>query len=132
MLLGLSKKTNKLKPLSLEKTKNTPRVEFDPGTGRMDISGVSVPEDAKHFYLPVYNWIMEYSNDPAESPEMHVELHYFNTTTSTILLNLFKEVKKIPGARIVWHYESDDMDMEEVGNDYKLLIGSAFELKEVS
>jgi len=57
-----------------------------------------------------------------------LKLEYFNTSTSVVLLDMFKILSKIAGARVDWYYESDDVEMEEVGKDYANMIDVPFKL----
>ena len=41
---------------------------------------------------------------------------------------MFKILSKVTGARVDWYYESDDVEMEEVGKDYANMIDIPFEL----
>ena len=120
------------KKLLIEETKKTPLIKGDLEEGFVLIQGKSIPEDAKDFYLPLFNWMVDLVETSAPSIKIQVDLEYFNTSTSSILLNLFRLIEKISHkkkAEIIWIYEEDDIDMEEVGLDYKLMIGDILTLK---
>jgi len=120
------------KKLLIEETKKTPLIKGDLEEGFVLIQGKSIPEDAKDFYLPLFNWMVDLVETSAPSIKIQVDLEYFNTSTSSILLNLFRLIEKISHKKkteIIWIYEEDDIDMEEVGLDYKLMIGDILTLK---
>ena len=43
--------------LIIDKTDDTPAIDFNPGTKELKISGRSLPEDVTSFYQPVLNWL---------------------------------------------------------------------------
>ena len=62
-----------------------------------------------------------------------MKLEYFNTASSKIILDIFTAIEKIANDRkVVWHYDKDDEDMLEAGEDYQALIMLPFAMKKVS
>ena len=65
----------------------------------------------------------EYGGTPAEKTIVNVQLEYFNTSSSKCILDVFKKLEAIHKAKndviINWHYEEDDEDMLEAGEDYE-------------
>jgi len=109
----------------IDSTHKSPLIEGNIDEGTLFIQGKSIPEDAKQFYLPLLNWALNLKDSPAEKIEVIADLEYFNTSTSSILLTLFRMIEKISldkPASIKWIYEEDDLDMEEVGEDYQLML----------
>lgn len=109
----------------IESTHKSPLIKGNIKEGTLLIQGKSIPEDAKQFYLPLLSWVLEFENSPAEKIEVTADLEYFNTSTSSILLSLFKIIEKLNDkkpASIKWIFEEDDLDMEEVGEDYQLML----------
>jgi hypothetical protein len=60
-----------------------------------------------------------------------VQLEYFNTSSSKSLLDLFKRFEKLSTVEIHWHYDSDDEDMLEAGEDYDHIVEVPFRFIEV-
>ena len=122
-----------LKTLNIEQTSKTPGIICDGSIGKVTIKGRSVPENAVEFFTPVKNWITNYINSPQDITEVSIDLDYFNTSTSIILLNLLRlfEPLKSNDKNIIfnWYYESDDLDMKEAGEEYQLMMGQEFNLK---
>lgn len=118
--------------LHIEQTSKTPRINCDADKGIMIIKGRSVPEDAIEFFLPVKDWISCYLCNPQELTEVSIDLDYFNTSTSIILLNLLRlfEPLKSTNKNVIfnWYFESDDLDMKEAGEEYQLMLGQEMSL----
>ena len=118
--------------LNIAKTTKTPEINGDMESWQLSIKGVSLPQDAKDFYFPIRSWVLEFSNYENESLDITVDLDYFNTSTSIVLLDFFKQflhVSKKKSVGITWIYEEDDYEMEEVGKDYKGMIGDIITLE---
>ena len=116
--------------LIIEKTIKTPGVSFNYSTGELLIEGISIPENTVDFYKGVMDWIQSYISKSQTSTVLTLKLEYFNTSTSVILLNIFKLFSQIQNSnlKIVWYFEEDDVEMEEVGEDYQNIVKIPFEL----
>ena len=112
-----------LESLKIEKTKDTPYVQFDADTGMMRLEGESYPENALDFYKPIMDWARRYIAEVEGPLEMHFKLQYFNSSTSKCLLDLFELLDThalADGAVTVnWYYQEDDEDIEESGRDFE-------------
>ena len=53
--------------------------------------------------------------------------------SSKCILDVFKKLESVSGSEITvkWHYEEDDEDMLEAGEDYEAIIDLPFEMIEV-
>ncbi len=118
--------------IHIEGTTKTPIVEFDTNTGQLVIKGRSIPENSIDFYKPLVDWIDAYANQPKELTVLNMQLEYFNTSSSKCILDVFKKLENIQKAgnavKIKWHYEEDDEDMLEAGEDYDAIIDIDFEM----
>lgn len=113
--------------LDLPATDKTPQVVFDPHAGQLRMEGCSIHENAEAFFRPLMRNVEAYVHNPAPHTTVHVSLTYFNSSSSKYLLDLLKLFDDLNAARpgtveVVWHYEPDDLDMEEAGQDYKALL----------
>jgi hypothetical protein len=120
--------------LFIEATKKTPEVRTS-CKGHIQISGRSIPEDPIKFYEPLKRWIEEYSKNPAPQTEICVQLEYFNSGTSKILLTLLRqlvELKPRSEVKIKWCYESGDDDIYERGDYFSSLLETEFEFIEIT
>lgn len=124
---------NLLEPFLIKNTAKTPEVMLDAETGKLSIKGNCVPEDGVEFFKPIVNWILEYSISPHTTTELSVDLHYFNTSASRMLLTLFRSLLKVKDSGkelvIIWYYDEDDEDIKESGEDYNLILDHVIVLK---
>lgn len=121
--------------LQLEGSAKTPQVNFDSQNGKLMLKGRSIPENSIEFYKPLNDWIDSYALEPIEVTTIDIKLEYFNTSSSKCILDLFKKLEKINGAKtevsVNWYFEEDDEDMEEAGEDYQAIIKLPFKMIEV-
>lgn len=122
-------------PLHLEGSNKTPRVHFVAETGDLEIKGRSIPENSIDFYKPLIDWVDSYGRSPQAKTCLHVQLEYFNTSSSKCILDLFKKLEAIRSAGnevlVLWHYEEDDEDMLEAGEDYAGIINVPFRMVQI-
>lgn len=112
-------------------TQKTPSILFT-ASGKLELKGRSIPENSLEFYKPLIDWLQNYSKSPSAETNVHVQLEYFNTSSSKCLLDLFKRLEGIAGkVTIHWYYEQDDEDMLEAGEDYEAIISVPFKMIEV-
>ena len=117
----------------LDMMEKTPQILFDLNEGDFSFTGVLMPEDALGFFEPLFGYIKVYFQNPKPETKLEVSLEYFNTSSSRFLYRFMKEFADNQSEKtnitIVWKYEIDDEDMEEVGNEFKLLFDQiAFEM----
>jgi SiaC family regulatory phosphoprotein len=116
----------------LQPTPKTPSVKLDAQTGMVEIKGRSIPENSLEFYKPLIEWVEKYSADSQSETNVHIQLEYFNTSSSKCLLDFFKRLETINNKVIInWYYEQDDEDMLEAGEDYEAIINVPFKMIEV-
>lgn len=109
--------------LSIEKTKFTPEILFDYESGVLTIRGESYPENTATFYKPVFKWLKEYfNNDNNKETKVIIELYYFNSSSSKVLMNLFEELDNAgeQGKKVIveWVYDPEDEDSLEFGEEF--------------
>lgn len=108
----------------IEASVKTPSIEMDEKEGRISIKGISIPEDPHEFYHPLLRAIEDYQTSPAEKTALDLHLEYFNTSSTLIIRNLIKElgtIKEKTDLVVNWFFESDDDDMKEAGEEFKML-----------
>lgn len=116
---------------TLTPTPKTPRLYFNAQSGDFEISGRSIPENSIEFYRPLMEWLDEYVTAPNSSTKLTINLEYFNTSSSKCLVEIFRKLEKINDnseVRIFWHYEEEDEDMQESGDDFRKIIKVPIEL----
>jgi len=122
--------------LTIEGTPKTPTIKFDSEKGFLEIKGRSIPENSIEFYKPLVDWLDKYSVTPKAQTDVNIQLEYFNTSSSKCILDVFKKLESIHkggGSQVVinWHYEEDDEDMLEAGEDYQAIINVPFKMVEM-
>jgi len=121
--------------LVIEGSPKTPTIKFNPEEGKLLIQGRSIPENSIDFYKPLVDSLESYSGSPKENTKVDIVLEYFNTSSSKCILDVFKKLEKINssngGVAINWHYEEDDEDMLEAGEDYQAIINIPFKMVEI-
>jgi len=119
-----------MEPIILEATPETPGIILDKQNNKFKIEGKSFPEEARSFYKPILEWLKEYAAKPNEKNEFLVDMEYYNTASSKMLLEIFKTFKEIHknGNRVEihWYYPEDDEDMLEAGEDYEEILQLPF------
>ncbi|HCC29606.1 MAG TPA: nuclear pore complex subunit [Marinilabiliales bacterium] len=125
-----------MEPILIAGTPKTPTVHFDNEKGKIEIKGRSIPENSIEFYKPLVDWLEAYLSKPAQLTEVNIQLEYFNTSSSKCILDVFKKLEAIykSGNEVVinWHYEEDDEDMLEAGEDYQSIIKIPFKMVEIT
>jgi hypothetical protein len=110
-----------------------PTVSFNAKTGICEISGESFLEDTVEFYRPLIDWIEEYVTSVKGPLALIIKLTYFNTSTSRSILdilNLMRDFEESGGEVVVnWHYDENDIDMEEDIDDY--IIDTGLEINKI-
>ncbi len=120
--------------IKIEGTAKTPSVSFDREKGELTIGGRSIPENSIDFYKPLLEWLDRYALEPAPLTVVNMRLEYFNTSSSKCILDVFKKLESIKKSgkdiTVKWHYEEDDEDMLEAGEDYDAIIDIDFVMVE--
>ena len=116
-----------------EQTSKTPFIQFDPGTGKFEMKGKSIPENSKVFYAKMFEWLDSYTAQPLSNTTLDIQLDYFNTSSAKCIIDLFKKLESIEKngkgkVSINWHYNEDDGDMQEAGQDYQSIVKVSFNL----
>lgn len=105
----------------LEREIKTPLIDAK-ASGEMRMEGICIPEDVTRLFAPFFTWLEQYTESPAEKTVMNVKLDYYNTSTASILLKVFRQLAKVKSAGksvvINWIYEEDDEENMESGYGY--------------
>ena len=126
--------------LMLAPTLNSPGVNLDPSLNKFEFSGESRPENVRNFYLPILEWLENYAGEVSgkggDVPlEFSFNFEYFNSTSAKYILDIFKILNGINESgcpvKVSWHYEEDDEDMYEVGQEMSRMAGLDFDFVKV-
>lgn len=119
--------------LIIEDTTKTPSVEFLIN-GELRIAGRSIPENAVDFFNPLINWVKSLKASLPPSITFTVELEYINTSSSKLLLDLFRILDGIflsnkSKVEIIWMYDYEDEDSRDESDSYISDLSVPFTLK---
>lgn len=116
--------------LVIQKSVDTPFVNFSVPKKIFEIGGKSLPEDADEFYKPVFDWLKKNSDFISTKSEVHFKMEYFNTASSKRLLDIISYFKDVQdsGKDIVlnWFYSKDDKDMLSAGEEIEEILEIQF------
>lgn len=120
--------------INIPATEDTPFINFDSGTGKLEISGKALPEDSLAFFKPVYDWLGEYYQAPTESTELHLRLDYINSSSTRHLFNIISGMQDLldnqKQAKVIWHCKSTDEMMKTKGEELQSIVDIPFEIHE--
>lgn len=120
-----------MEKLFFARTDMSPEISFSHEDSAFSIRGNSRPEDVRDIYYPVIEWLNEYKQFLTNSPELYYTLEnpmilefdfgYFNSSSAKFLYDIMHALKEFINSGIpvsvVWHYEDEDIDMKEAGED---------------
>ena len=111
-----------MEDLLIEKARNTPEVRFIAENKTLVLSGKSNSEDPIEFYSPVFGLLENMLASKVDEFTLEIKIYYMNTSSSKCVFRIVKLAKEIQniGANVVvnWHYEEDDEDSLELGEDF--------------
>jgi len=118
--------------LYIEKTKDTPEINFNAETGILSISGESYPENAFELYKNVFEWLNLFFQQK-RNVVINFRLEYFNTSSSKCILDildLLEEYQNQSGkVEINWFYREGDDDILENGEEFAEDLSIPFNFK---
>lgn len=109
--------------LLIEKTTDTPLIDFNIESGIFKIEGKSYPENTFEIYAPIKEWLKNYFEETTNTKTIiNIELVYLNSSSLKAYFDMFDIFEKAHEngheLEINWYYESDDDIMEETGEDF--------------
>ena len=119
-----------LTTLHIQPTSFTPEVHFDASTGKFEIKGRSITENAPEFYNPLIEWVKEYVSNPATTTIVTILFEYINTSSSKSLMHLLNVLTAIAGneVSIHWLHKAGDDAMKEAGEDFNTIVNLPFHI----
>ncbi|MCB0800039.1 MAG: DUF1987 domain-containing protein [Bacteroidales bacterium] len=116
----------------------TPEIILAPEENRFIIAGKSAPEDVRGLYYPVIEWMEEFAAEVRKGNKyteqnpllLKLDLEYFNSSSAKFLFDIFAQLKELQndGIPVIveWHYDEEDTDLREAGEDLALLCEMQF------
>jgi len=115
--------------LQIPETKRSPKIDFDPQSGILAMSGKSIPEYTDVFYNPIIEWISNYCDNTAAVTTFDLNFEYLNSSSKKFLLDMIKMVKaKDATLQVKWHHEKDMDDIMDEGTLLGRLCDIEFEM----
>ena len=125
-----------MESLYIEATATTPKIDFNIKTGVFAVEGKAIDNDAETFFKPVLAWLNEYAKAPHKETTVVIKLDYFNISSSKRILFMFYKLNELHDngsiVNVKWHYQEDEDDMYEVGQDFAFMVKIPFEFCEYS
>lgn len=129
-----------MRKLIIDQTTNSPKVILDPENKIYEISGESRPHDVREFYDKILTWMDDFSlelikADDKKEPVLFIfNFAYFNSSSGKLIVDICKVLARLQSrgmnVSINWHYEKDDVDMMEVGQEISRIVKFPFEYTE--
>lgn len=126
--------------LIINETTATPKVFFDVEQGVFEIKGCSRPEDVRDFYQPIIQWLSDLSDGvdeklieqfKSEALTFNFIFDYFNSSSAKFILDILVLINQMHSKglslRIDWHFDENDEDMKEVGEELSEVVDFPFE-----
>ena len=121
---------------SIEATQNTPVIDFDLKKGVLDISGRSIPENSIEFYNPLFSALDSYLDHPSDKTNINIQLEYYNSSSSSCLLSVFKKLEKLNKQNgkvsVNWIYEENDEDILAAGKNFQGMVDLPFTMTAIA
>ena len=109
--------------LVIKASEQTAEVVLDAIMGKIEFSGVSIPEDSYSFFTPILRWIDQYNERPQKKTVASFNIMYCNTSSSMYISEILRKLRKLKNSgseiEINWYYEEEDDDMRLLGEDFK-------------
>ena len=111
--------------LTIEGKRRSLKVDINSRTGVFLFAGVSLPENTNAFFQPILVEMEKYLTNPLDMTVINFHIEYLNTSSALFLrriVMLCEEKLKKNGFVVNWHYEEDDEDILEFGNDFNQIL----------
>lgn len=105
--------------LKIEKTTHTPEIVFDTKKMVLSIVGRLISSEPEKFFAPVEQWLNKNSGKPLL---VKMNLEYTNNNSKKVLQDMLRAYTKADERNLLsirWHFETDDDDMKELGEDFE-------------
>ena len=118
----------------------SPDVTLDSQALKFEISGEARPENTGKFFDPIIKWLEDYEavlfwqkNKFGKESKLIFEFkfEYFNSTSAKYIMDIINLMDKYHtnghDVLIRWHYDAQDTDMQESGEEFAKLVKVQFE-----
>ncbi len=109
---------------------------FDNKNGLITIKGVFIEEDPQENFRKLDAQIDDFLSHSPQNITLDFKIEYFNTNMSMVIRDLLRHLSENlngKNLKVNWYYETEDEDLEDAGNEFKLIFNELnFEIIEVS
>ena len=122
--------------ITIKETSKTPLIQFDTSNHTIRIEGKIIAENPITFFGKLDEIIDNYAQDnKAHTLSLNVYVDYFNTVCTKYFLKFLRKVisskEDSSKININWHYDADDTEIKESGEDYAMILNHNFNFLEV-
>lgn len=107
--------------LLIEGSRSSPRVEGDPATGVLRLSGDSYPENTFEFYAPLLDWMRAAVEGGGGPLRLEIELSYLNTGSIKSMMDMLEILEEAHGegrpVSAVWRCDPADERAVELAEE---------------
>ncbi len=120
--------------LLIEKTKETPEINFNHTTGVLRLTGRAYSNDIYQLFKPLNAWLDLYLAKPKDITTIELRIEYCNSIFNKLLIIFLESCKSVIQKNkkldIVWFYEKNDRESVDEANHIAKLIGMQIEKRE--
>ena len=121
-----------MQSLNIEAQKKSPKVICEPYSGVISMQGRFSLENPGKFFEPILNWVEEYGKNPRPETTFRMQMEYFNSSSSKLMMKAFRILEKIhkenkSKVTIEWYYDEMDGSMQEAGEDFDSMLEISFD-----
>ena len=117
-----------MEQLTVEATRSSPNVRFDPETGILEIGGESYPENSHEFFSPLIEWIDEFLRERNTKAVFRVTLTYMNTSSTKYIMDILDRLEAAheagQDAAVEWYCDEENErtsdTVEELREDFSM------------
>ncbi len=116
--------------LKIEASDDTPLIDMNEN-GTIEISGRSLPENVSLFYKPVFQWVADYTKNPAPFTHVKIFLVYYNSSSFKCINDILYQLASVyngENLKVEWWYEEDDQDIYDTGVELNQELNIPFEI----
>lgn len=108
--------------LILERTPETPEINFNSSTGTMKILGRAYSNDISTFYKTMAAWLEEYLKNPQETTTIELQLDYYNSVFIKLLYYFIEQSKSVlqKNKKLIVKWRHQDGDDESVDDAIRI------------
>ncbi len=106
-----------MESIRIEKTAKAPL--FILKDGYIQLSGRSIPQNARQLYKICFDWIEQYIKKPPRETKVDLFFEYIDTSSIRCVVDILTKLCTIQENRrrieVNWYYEKDDEDSYDLG-----------------